>query len=152
MRSTRDSWRIQTSDLSAHAGGVQAFVLPCSLYGQIRDVIGVYTVCQFVLPCSLYGSAVWLWLQIEWGRVKTLYNTPRKSMTPHSPGHPPRVNMKNDAIRPARAKALTINAFALAGRIACWIMAYLGRWPYGYALIGLSVRIIRIFTHSSFDL
>ena len=43
--------------------------------------------------------------------------------------------------RPARAKALIINAFALAGRFA-FINPYTQGGALGYELIGLSARII----------
>ena len=36
----------------------------------------------------------------------------------HSPGHPPWVKVSQIPMRPVRAKALIINAFALAGRFA----------------------------------
>ena len=36
----------------------------------------------------------------------------------HSPGHPPWVKVPKQTRRPVRAKALFINAFALAGRLA----------------------------------
>ena len=45
------------------------------------------------------------------------------------------------AKRPARAKALIINAFALAGRIVVWDTFTQGG-ALGYELIGLSARFV----------
>ena len=46
-------------------------------------------------------------------------------------------------MRPVRAKALIINAFALTGRFA-FIYPYTQGAALGYVLIGLSARIIDI--------
>ncbi|MDY3967304.1 MAG: hypothetical protein SO028_02710 [Prevotella sp.] len=46
-------------------------------------------------------------------------------------------------MRPVRAKALVINAFALTGRFA-FIYPYTQGAALGYVLIGLSARIIDI--------
>ena len=46
-------------------------------------------------------------------------------------------------MRPVRAKALVINAFALTGRFA-FIYPYTQGVALGYVLIGLSARIIDI--------
>ena len=46
-------------------------------------------------------------------------------------------------MRPVRAKALIINAFALTGRFA-FIYLYTQDAALGYVLIGLSARIIDI--------
>ena len=46
-------------------------------------------------------------------------------------------------MRPVRAKALVINAFALTGRFA-FINPYTQGAALGYVLIGLSARIIDI--------
>ncbi len=46
-------------------------------------------------------------------------------------------------MRPVRAKALVINAFALTGRFA-FIYPYTQGTALGYVLIGLSARIIDI--------
>ena len=44
-------------------------------------------------------------------------------------------------MRPARAKALIINAFALAGRFV-FINPYTQGVALGYVLIGLSARVV----------
>ena len=59
----------------------------------------------------------------------------------HSPGHTPWVKVSQIAMRPARAKALIINAFAPAGRIAIF-NSYTQGAALGYELIGLSARIV----------
>ena len=59
----------------------------------------------------------------------------------HSPGHRPVVKVSQIPMRPVRAKALIINAFALAGRFA-FINPYTQGAALGYELIGLSARII----------
>ena len=64
-----------------------------------------------------------------------------KGAEAHSPGHTPWVKVSQIAMRPVRAKALIINAFALTGRIAIF-----NSYTQGAALsdepIGLSARII----------
>ena len=59
----------------------------------------------------------------------------------HSPGHTPWVKVSQIIMRPARAKALIINAFALAGRFVI-LNPYTQGAALGYVLIGLSARII----------
>ena len=57
----------------------------------------------------------------------------------HSPGHPPWVYGLTKARRPARAKALIINAFALAGRFVVWeLLPRAG--ALGYVLLPLRGR------------
>ena len=50
-------------------------------------------------------------------------------------------NISSKTIRPVRAKALIINAFALAGRFVIF-NSYTQGAALGYVLIGLSARII----------
>ena len=64
-----------------------------------------------------------------------------KGAEAHSPGHTPWVKVSQITMRPAGAKALIINAFALAGRIAIF-NSYTQGAALGYELIGLSARII----------
>ena len=59
----------------------------------------------------------------------------------HIPGQRPEVKKPPKTMRPARAKALIINAFALAGRFAIF-NPYTQGAALGYVLIGLSARII----------
>ena len=59
----------------------------------------------------------------------------------HSPGHRPVVKVSQIPMRPVRAKALIINAFALAGRFAIF-NPYTQGAALGYVLIGLSARTI----------
>ena len=59
----------------------------------------------------------------------------------HSPGHTPWVKVSQIPMRPARAKALVINAFALAGRFAIF-NPYTQGAALGYVLLGLSARFV----------
>ena len=59
----------------------------------------------------------------------------------HSPGHTPWVKVSQIPMRPARAKALIINAFALAGRFAIF-NPYTQGAALGYVLFGLSARFV----------
>ena len=65
----------------------------------------------------------------------------------HSPGHTPWVKVSQIAMRPVRAKALIINAFALAGRFVIF-NSYTQGAALGYVLIGLSAHIIDFCTPS----
>ena len=65
----------------------------------------------------------------------------------HSPEHRHGVKVSQIPMRPVRAKALIINAFALAGRFA-FINPYTQGAALGYELIGLSARIIDFCTPS----
>ena len=57
------------------------------------------------------------------------------------------MNIKNNAIRPARAKALIINAFALAGRLVVWeLLPRAG--ALGYVLLPLWGVLLKLLTHS----
>ena len=51
-------------------------------------------------------------------------------------------------MRPARAKALIINAFALAGRFVI-VYPYTQGAALGYVLIGLSARVVCLLTTPS---
>jgi len=64
-----------------------------------------------------------------------------KGAEAHSPGHTPWVKVSQIAMRPIRAKALIINAFALTGRIAIF-NSYTQGAALGYVLFGLSARIV----------
>ncbi|WP_235403147.1 hypothetical protein, partial [Leyella stercorea] len=64
-----------------------------------------------------------------------------KGAEAHSPGHTPWVKVSQITMRPAGAKALIINAFAPAGRIAIF-NSYTQGAALGYELIGLSARIV----------
>ena len=54
-------------------------------------------------------------------------------------------------MRPARAKALIINAFALAGRFAIF-NPYTQGAALGYVLLGLSARFVLTFDTLSFSI
>ena len=54
-------------------------------------------------------------------------------------------------MRPARAKALIINAFALAGRFAIF-NPYTQGAALGYVLFGLSARFVLTFAHPPLNL
>ena len=59
----------------------------------------------------------------------------------HSPGHTPWVKVSQTPMRPVGAKALIINAFALAGRFAIF-NPYTQGAALGYVLFGLSARFV----------
>ena len=56
---------------------------------------------------------------------------------------PPWVKVSQITMRPVRAKALIINAFALTGRFA-FIYLYTQGGALGYVLIGLSARFVYV--------